>query len=369
MRPSRQGGQVMILTLVFLTILTALVVSLFQVAWAVRERIRLQQAIDLVVLSTLGTEAAALNALAVGNRAILAQDALAGRLNATVSEASFYRKLFDKVGWLVRLIPYCGPLLGQALQRGGAALETLAREVAGTGIPLVGGADTLVAAEADVIRHTLPLSAWRAAKRSLSVNAPEAALHPLSHLALLRQSQGVAEAVHPLTAEERIPLLDRTLDPHSRRRDWSLGRKAAGFPIRKRGRGLAEASDFNAWDKLQFKVLTWKGWRWRTIVSASSRAGDFRYPGHGRLLDLDPEAIPADLTLLLSKKSSCPVFPGKEITFAAVGSGRLHYRRPDRPGERPNLFNPFWTASLIPVSEDREVKEVLPGWLRREVRH
>jgi hypothetical protein len=369
MRRARERGQVMVLAAVFLCMALTLFLLVCQVGLTVEKKIRLQTAADFAVLSALAVQAGALNALAVNNRAILAQDAFAARLNALVSEATFYRQLLEKVSWLVRLIPCGGPLLGEAVIRGGQQLETAARFAARAGVPAVGPADALLAAQGRVVRASLIPLPLKAAVDSAAANAPEARISPVSLGALLLQGRDLYQGIAPLPDGQRNLLLKETLDPHTAKRDWSTG--IPGMPIRKRGGTGVEGNDFAAFDRLQFKVWHDGRWRWKTILSARSRASEFSYRRHGELLTVEEEAIPRGLTLLLTQPAEFPlpcIVPA-ELPLSAVSSGRLAYRRAGKPDEPPDIFNPFWTTGLIPVAEEEGAKRLLPAALLREIRH
>jgi hypothetical protein len=366
---ARERGQVMVLAVVFLCMALTLLLFVCQAGFTVGEKIRLQTAADFAVLSALGAQAGALNALAVNNRAILAQDAFAARLNALVSEAAFYRKVLEKVSWLVRLIPVGGPLLGSAVSRGGEWLELAARTAARAGVPAAGSADTLLAAQGRLVRASLIPLPPKAAIDSAAINAPRARISPISLGALLLQDRKLFRGITPLPGEEGKRLLKETLDPHTARRNWSTG--IPGMPIRKRGGTEVERADFAASDRLQFKVWHDGRWRWRSIVSTRSRASEFSYRRHGELLTVEEEAIPRGLTLLLTQPAEFPLpcIAPAELPLSAVSSGRIAYRRAGRPDEPPGIFNPFWTTGLIPVAEEEGAKRLLPAALLREIRH
>ncbi len=368
-KETSERGQVMLLAAVLLLISCILFLGLFQAGVMVREKIRLQTAVDLAVLSALNTEANSLNAIAVANRAILAQDALAARLNAMVSESAFYRKLLDSASWVVRLIPYGGPLLGPALSRGGALMEQLCRRTASAGIPALSRADELLALQSRAVRLSLVPRPLAAAGDSIKVNAPTARLSPLSRAALLDQGRRLAGAISPIPREKALAPLRGTLDPHTARRNWRV--PAGALPVRKTGGTSTRDEGFRAFDRLQFKVWSRGRWKWKTVLATGSRTRDFGYPRHGELLGIDPQAVPEGLTLVLRQDpgESLPFLLPSDFPLTAVGSGRLVFRREGKPGERPNLLNPFWQARLIPVREEPGARRQVPPFLLPGILH
>jgi hypothetical protein len=358
-----ERGQVMLLAAVLLLLSCGLFLGLFQAGVMVKEKIRMQTAVDLAVLSALNTEANSLNAIAVANRAILAQDALAARLSALVSESAFYRKLLDSFNWVIRLIPYGGPLLSPALSRGGMLMEQICRRTAQAGIPVLSRADAILSLQSRAVRLSLLPRPLAAARSSLTVNAPRARLSPLSHAALLDQSRRLAGAIGPLGAGKTRAPLEKTLDRHTARRNWRV--LAGALPVRKVGGTVIEDGDSRAFDRLQLRIFSNLKWRWKTVVAAGSRASDFNYPRHGELMGISPDTLPRGLTLTLRQDPGepLPLLLPSDFPLVVVGSGELVYRREGRPEEPPNLMNPFWRARLIPVRDEPGARRQIPPLL------
>ena len=366
-----ESGQALILAVAFLSMGITLLLGIFNLSLAVKEKIRLQLSADLAVLTALNIQANALNAMAMGNRAILSNEAMVAQTNALVSEATFYRKLIEGFSRIIRFVPSYGPILGELLRRGGRALEILARRGATILTPYAGTYNGLMEMERELILNTLPIVSLKGARDVTAGNFPRAAISPLSQALLAKQAHNLSSLITPLDEMEMRRILRLTLDPHTLRRNWSIGPGSLPFSVRKTGGSRIFADDFYAYDRLSIRTMKRFRIRQNTVIRASSRASDFGYRSHKELTNLGDEDPSTGLTLMLVSEPP-PVAPGLAGTgrkFFAVSSGGLYYRRPDRPDERPNLLNPFWHSRLIPVSRERNAKRIVPGLFLREIRH
>lgn len=366
-----QRGQILVLAAAFLLLGTTMLGILFNLSLTVRDKVRLQMAADMAVLSALNVQANGLNSVAMGNRAILAHDAISAQLNALVSQASFYRKLMDRFRRLVRLIPTFGTILSQVMSVGGKTLERLARGITGYLIPAGQALNSLLIRERGLLLATLPIQSLRAARKAVELSSSGGRIWLPTQASLLRQARSVVRSLLPLKDIEVKRLIRGTVNPRTMRRNWDMRLGKLSLPLRKRGGTTIHPSDFRAHDVLRMKVLRRFRWRWRTVLSAESRASKFGYRSHGRILDMSSEGPPLSLTLVLKSARPEPSggIPGPLPAITAASSGEIFYHRPGRPEEHPNTLNPFWRTRLIPVSDDPMAMRVLPRPLLKEIRH
>jgi len=365
------AGQALILAVVFLSMGITLFLGLFSLSLAVKEKIHLQISADIAVLTALNIQANALNAMAMANRAILSNEAMAAQSNALVSEAAFYRKLIEGFGRILRAVPSSGPILGELLIRGGKALEALARRGAGILTPYARTYNGLMETERNLIQKTVPIITLKGARKVTANNFPRAAISPLSQIQLVKQAYDLSNSISPLSEEEMREILHSTLDSHTLRRNWSLGAGSLPFSVKKRGSTRTLIDDFYAYDRLSIRTVKRFRVRWKTMIATSSRASRFGYRSHKLLTDLASEDLSTGLTLMLESDPP-PVASGLTGTnrvFRAVSSGELYYHRPDRPEEKPNLLNPFWRSRLMPVSNEKTAKKIVPHLFLKEIKH
>ena len=364
-------GQAMVLGIVFLSIGVILLLGLFRLSLAVRDKIRLQLSADLALKSALNVEANGLNAIALANRAMLSDDALSAQVNALVSETTFYRRLLDGFCRIIRFIPGGGLAFSAALGRGGKAMEALARKGARILIPAARIHRTIIGSEQRMIRASLPFVSLKAAGKSVSENFPGALIPSISQALLLRQARSVSSSMAPPPGTDTTRIIRSTLNSHTLRRNWRIGFGAISLPIKKRGGGSVLPNDFTAFDKLKVRTFRRFHWTWKTVLSTASRSSRFGYRSHGRTLNISDGKFTPGLTLLMESRP--PRFSeglsGYENKLYAVSSGEIYYERPGKPDEAPNLFNPFWRSRLIPVSEETTAHRLIPRPLLKEVRH
>ena len=365
-----QRGQILVLSVVFLGLLSTLVIGLFQVSYAVRQKIRLQISADAALLSALNCEANALNTLALNNRAVLANDALAAQMNALVSESGFYRKLAERFSRLLRFIPYAGPV-GVFLARGTKTMEMLVRRTTSVLLPFTNFSNVSLAAARKGVRQLFPYLAIKLARQTLEMNLPQAELKPLSHAALLRQTRSLQNSLAKLDKENLEKLRIDTMDHHTKKRNWKIS--VAGIsPVKKTGNTRLENGNLTARDQLRMKVFSRLRFRWKTVLSSRSRARDFGYHPPKDLITLKegpepPLSLGIMVQLNLQRAGTGPPLPGEKLS--AVTAATLLYQRPSRPDETPNTFNPFWTTRLIPVASEPSIRKVISESILREVRH
>ena len=364
-------GQTLVLAVVLLSLCSTLMLSLFQVSLAVQEKIRLQLSADMAVLSALNCQANGLNSIAMANRAILANDALAGQLNAMVSESTFYRKLAEKFRKLLRFIPYAGPV-SSLISSGAHTIEKVIRKAASIILPLTHYSNIALRKGQETVRLLLPFYSLRAARTTLKENMPLAQLTIPSEALVLRQARSLQKSITEVKPGAANTLKAKTMDRHTLKRNWRI--KVAGLsPVKKIGGTTITPDDLIAGDKLRLKIFRRLRWRWKTVLTTQSRASDFGYQTPADLMSIDTSNARSMLSLPLLVQSEMPSSivkgPFKEKKLLALSAGRLIYRRDSRDDETANVFNPFWKAELIPVASEPTAKRIIPEIILREVKH
>ncbi len=359
------------LAIVFLGLCSTLLLGLFQVSLAIREKIRLQISADLAVLSLLNCQANGLNSIAVANRAILANDALAGQLNAMVSETSFYRELVDKFRRLLRFIPYAGPF-SQLASIAARSMERIVKSLASWTLPLARYANGVLRNTQVTIRSAIPFHSLQAARSSLKENMPHARITALSEGLILKQARSLKKNLVDLPLDQADSLRLGTMDRHTLKRDWRI--RAGGFTaVKKTGGTTLSPADLGAEDELRMKVLSGLRWRWKTVLHTRSQTSEMGYVPPETLVTLKKDNLPSSLslTVLLRSEMPAPLGKGAERSrkLLALAAGRLVYRRESRPDEVENAFNPFWKTELIPVATEPLSKKLVPQTVLKGVRH
>jgi hypothetical protein len=367
----KQKGQILILSALFLGLFSSLLVGLFQVSFAVQKKIRLQISADAAILSALNCEANALNTIALTNRAVLANDALAAQLNSLVSESSFYQKLAERFSRLLRFIPYAGPV-SLFLSKGAKTLETIFRRTTSEVLPFADLSNTSLTAARKGIRQLFPLYTLKAAQRTLAMNMPQAELTSLSHGALIRQTRSLQNNLSNLGRQDIEKMRMETMDRHTKKRNWRIS--IAGIsPIKKSGGTRLDNGNLVAQDKMRMKVFSRLRVRWKTVLSTRSRANDFGYHPPNDLTTLLKGKERPLLSLGITVQSDLPDvsmdLPLGKQKLTAISAATLVYRRESRPDEAPDTFNPFWTTRLIPVASEPTLKKAFPEFILKEVRH
>ncbi len=363
-------GQAALLTVVLLSIVIALTGSLFKISIVVKDKIRLQLASDLALLSALNAQSTALNTIAIGNRAILAHEALSAQLNAMVSESTFNRKLIESFGRLIRFIPTYGPVLAGALGKGGRFIEGLFRKAASILIPTASTLNRTISFEIHIIRKTLPVNSLKSAKNSLRITDPGANIIVPAQLQYIRRTANLAKKIKPVDQKSFDYLILNTMDRRTKKRNWNIGSGILSLPIKKSGGTKLGSEDYWSFDVLKRKTFKRLKWKWKAILSASSAASEFNYRRTGKILNLS-DSVPKSHTIVLKKKlaSQEQILPLINTSLLAVSSGEIYFRRPYRPDEEENLLNPFWFSRLIPVGDEESAKKLVPEVLLREIRH
>ncbi len=364
-------GQTLVLAIVLLSICSTLMLGLFQVSLAVQEKIRLQLSADMAVLSALNSQANGLNGIAIANRAILANDALAGQLNAMVSESTFYRKLAEKFRKLLRFIPYAGPV-SSFISSGAHAIEKVIRKAASLTLPLAHYSNIALKKSQETVRRLLPFYSLRAARTTLEENFPHARITAPSQALLLRQARSLQKTITILDTREVNILKAKTMDRHTLSRNWRI--KLGGLsPVKKNGGTTITSGDLAATDRLRLKVFRRLRWRWKTVLSIKSRASDFGYQTPADLMSIATSETHSALSLPIMVQAEMPTplgkGPFKDQKLRALSAAKLIYRRASRPGEKANLFNPFWKTELIPVASEATAARIIPEIILKEVRH
>jgi hypothetical protein len=345
--------------------------GLFQVSLAVQEKIRLQLSADMAVLSALNSQANGLNGIAIANRAILANDALAGQLNAMVSESTFYRRLAEKFRKLLRFIPYAGPV-SSFISSGAHAIEKVIRKAASLTLPLAHYSNIALKKSQETVRRLLPFYSLRAARTTLEENFPHARITAPSQALLLRQARSLQKTITILDTREVNILKAKTMDRHTLSRNWRI--KLGGLsPVKKNGGTTITSGDLAATDRLRLKVFRRLRWRWKTVLSIKSRASDFGYQTPADLMSIATSETHSALSLPIMVQAEMPTplgkGPFKDQKLRALSAAKLIYRRESRPGEKANLFNPFWKTELIPVASEATAARIIPEIILKEVRH
>lgn len=364
-------GQTLVLAIVLLTLCSTLMLGLFQVSLVVQEKIRLQLSADMAVLSALNCQANALNSLAIANRAILANDASAGQLNALISETTFYRKLADKFQKLLRFIPYIGPV-SNFISTGIYAIEKTIKRSASIILPLAHFSNTALRKSQESILYLLPLCSLQSARSTLKKNTPSAQMTQSSRVLLLKQVRSLQKSISKLDHRNINKLKAQTMDRHTLKRNWRI--KLAGMsPIKKTGGTKISSDDLIARDKLRLKVFRRFRWRWKTAISVRSKSSDFGYHSPSNFLTLEHGNEKLAFSFPIMVRSKMPLLmansPFNKNWLIAVSAGRLTYKRESKPDEGANLFNPFWKAELIPVADEPTARRIIPEVVLKEVRH
>jgi len=361
-------GQTLVMAAVLLSLCSTLMLGLFQVSLAVQEKIRLQLSADMAVLSALNCQANGLNSIAMANRAILANDALAGQLNAMVSETTFYRRLAEKFKKLLRFIPYAGPA-SSFISIGVQTVERAIRKAAALTLPLAHYSNVALRKGQETVRYLIPYYSLKATTSTLEENMPQAQLTVPSRALLLHQARSLQKIITKVEAGTVNKLKAKTMDRHTLKRNWRI--KVAGLsPVKKIGGTNITPNDLFARDKLRMKVFSRMQWRWKTVLSVKSRASDFGYQTPDALMTMDSGRA-FSLPILVESPMPAPYAnnPFKERKMRALSAGRLIYRRDSRADESANVFNPFWKTELMPVASEPTARRIIPEIILKEVRH
>ena len=249
-----EKGQSLVLAILFLGLCSTLLLGLFQVSLAIREKIRLQISADLAILSLLNCQANGLNSIAVANRAVLANDALAGQLNAMVSETAFYRELVEKFRRLLRFIPYAGPF-SQFASSAARSMERIAKSLSSWTLPLARNANWVLRNTQVAIRSVLPFHSLQAARSSVKENMPHARITALGEGLILKQARSLQKNLVDLPLDQTDGLRVGTMDRHTLKRNWRI--RAGGFTaVKETGGTSLSPADLNAEDQLRMKILS-----------------------------------------------------------------------------------------------------------------
>jgi len=367
----RQEGQALVLSIFFLCLFSIFLTGFFQTAWIVQQKIRLQLSADAAILSALNVQVNTLNTISLVNRGVLANDALAAQLNALVSESSFYRKMAEKFSRLLHFVPYAGAI-ANFLTRGIHTLEILIKRVAMGVLPVARLSNRSLEFSNRGIHHLFPHQCLNATKKVLSRNMPCAELHPLSHAEIIRQAYSMHRGLVDLDRENLERLRIGTMDKHTKTRNWRIS--IAGIsPVKKTGGTSLHNGSLVARDKLKIRVFSSYRWKWKTVLSTKSDANDFGYRSPEHLLTLSSREKKPLLSLAIVAQATPVPFPGNlalgERKLTAVTAASLVYKRPSKPQEGANTFNPFWETRLIPVASEASLKKIIPDILLKEIRH
>lgn len=364
-------GQTLVLAIVILGLSSILLLGLFKVSTAARQKIRLQLSADLAVLSALNCQANGLNDIALVNRAILANDALAAQLNAMVSEITFYSKLAEKFKNLLQFIPYAGTV-GLFLERGIRTIEKVVKRATSLILPLAGYSNKTLWGSQKSLRYLLPVYSLKAVTSTLKENSPEARLTPVGESFLLHQARSLQTALRKAEPAVIRSLRTGTMDRHTLKRNWRI--KVAGLsPVEKTGGTKITSKDLEATDRLRLKVFKRFRLGWKTVLKTRSNASDLGYPPPEGLFSMDKSDLETVLSLPILIRTKMPAFVANEPfhgrELSAISAGKLVYIRSSKKDEASNVFNPFWKAELTPVAEDPTIRSFLPGTLLKEIRH
>lgn len=365
-----QAGQALVSAIAFLCISAVLLTGLFQAGLTLLEKVSLQLAADRAVLSALTVQTNGLNAVALGNRAILSNDALAAKLNAVLCETSFYRELAERFSHVLKFIPSVGTVLSTVITRSGRALEQLLHKLALAVIPATRAVNGLISRGQEIILVSIPPLTLRTARQVLENDCPGAEISPFGYSLILRQAMKIPNGIENLEHPSSRDILLATMDRHTLQRNWRAKIGRIKLPIKKTGGSTLNRNDIRSRDSLQLKRLTWRGRRWRTVLSWESRASRYGFRGQSKLKTLTEAFEPPSFTLLVH------INPKERITslpsigkLTAVSAGQVYYQNPQIRDEKPNLFNPFWRSRLIPVASEPSAVRLVPRVILREVRH
>jgi hypothetical protein len=363
---SGDKGQVLTLTVLILGLWCTLFLGLFEVSSAVQQKIRLQLTADMAVLSVLNHQANSLNSIALANRAILANDALAAQLNALSCESRFYRKFAEKFQRYLKFVPYAGPAL-TFIARGARSMELFLDRTASIVLPLCRGNNSFLSRSQQFNRTLLPLNSLKVANRSIEENMPGSKILSPSRLLLLSKARQIQKNLKSTSIEKMTSIRRATMDSHTVKRNW---RVAVGgiSPVKKTGGIHIDGDDIQAQDKMRIKVFKRLRWRWKTTLSETNLASKYGYKAPKQIISLDTVntsefTLPVALQWRFSRQGQ------EEKNFLAVSAGSLFYHRESRPEERPNVLNPFWQTRLIPVASEPTAMKIVPKIFLEEIKH
>jgi hypothetical protein len=320
----------------------------------------------MAVLSVLNHQANSLNSIALANRAILANDALAAQLNALSCESRFYRKFLEKFQQYLKFVPYAGPAL-TFIARGAKSMEIFLNRTASVVLPLCRGSNSILSRSQQLNRALLPLHSLKAAQRSIEENMPGSKMPSPSKMLILSGARKIQKKLKSTPMEKFAPIRRATTDSHTVKRNW---RVAVGgiSPIKKTGGVHMSGNDIQAQDKLRIKVFRRLRWRWKTVLSEKSLTSNYGYRAPDKVVSLDTDKT-SEFTLPLALQWRFPRQGQDEKSFLALSAGSLFYHREARPEERPNVFNPFWQTRLIPVASEPTAMKVIPKIVLEEIKH
>jgi hypothetical protein len=156
------------------------------------------------------------------------------------------------------------------------------------------------------------------------------------------------------------------------KRNWKIS--IAGIsPVRKTGGTKLDNGELIAHDRMKIKVFSKLRLRWKTVLTSQSRASHYGYHPPKNLTTLLKDEKEPSISLGIAVQLDLPelsmgLTPDKK-KLTAITAATLIYRRESRPYEVLNVFNPFWTTSLIPVADETTLKKIVPEFILREVRH
>lgn len=397
-KPELHRGQIAPVALLGVLVSSAALVVMFNTGQKVTERSLVANAADAAAYSGAVWTARHLNFIAYSNRAMIANHVAVGHLVSYVSWVRYINDSVDAIDRVTQWIPYVGQYVDLAEQIS-AQVRDATEQSARITIPALDAWNAniraaQVEAHASLAFHnlqTLMSQTGRSYDPHILINDGNALsqmpeeLRALLETQLMTQSAAVPTFIRRYTAgadsNSMQQLVNTSLRGNADLQRWILGERGwrenlLVAQVRKRGAtALSQTdnvSDWRAEDQLQFRtrgVFGWRGWRriGDRVSTASAREFDLDYAGVPAYYNVAGQ--PGDTSLriaAIATKAQSRVatadllaMTASEQPLAIAAVARIEFRRPrgsmfaslgERRHEYANLFNPFWEATLAPVT-------------------
>jgi hypothetical protein len=386
-----ERGSVLLMAVAIAPFLIALAVGTYNVGAVVGEKIRLQRAADVGAYTGAVWRARQLNFVALTNRCQAADYGLIGLIVSLKANAEFLRDAWTVIGTIASVVPGIGPAINQAGTAGTTAYVNVARALqyaippinrrtrfvseaqaafvhavdlalapVETGLPnfaadilenidprmelepIVGAVNIWESSKTfdravhsqmqDVWRGQLP-KYWRGATWYLPMGVPPPRYR--------RKTKGELWPAHDIVASEAFQTWGYIIFGFGYRSVWSRTARASdAFPT------AGAASPATSWNQFHF---------WPYMDFSDERKRQIReeglFPSFTTLVSLPADELPTvkifghDATRAMEHSGLLSFFSGK---LWALSRAEVIYQ--PRADEAPNLFNPYWTPRLVPVS-------------------
>lgn len=341
-RAQAQHGQALPVLVAVLAPVAAVALAVGSVARLVADQTRLQAAVDAAAYSAAALQADTLNRVAAANRTLAAHLVTTAQVTSAVAHLRVLARAARAAQSAGAVFPPIGPALGAAAQTADGAAA------AATGVARTVVAFARAASAVETGRTVLALGAADArlaarARARLRAAAPAARFTAATEARL--RGAALARVVEAGEPADIAVVARASLDPFSAGRPGAppLGRTWQVVRAGKDGRTrVGEGGAVEATDMVGIRLVEGKGLGFSARVSASE-FGHGGVRGGWRLAKPDgPPPLRLEATLVS--------VAGRRLT-ARAAAGAV-YRRPGRPGERSDLFGPFWRPRLLPFRAD-----------------